>query len=194
MDSSYQQEQLGEGRVRFTVTPAKVPSASGGPLVIAVLFGLVVLGSANRDEGGFGMLIRLLVAGFGGFQIHKWTNKWFASNIDKIRSPGGQFVVSPTTIEAKGSTITREDLHRLIVRNGVPEVNATVMVHHDGSMQGAMASGAHNDRMANRAKAATISYMVCAEAGGRSIVLGGGMTDVTANGLMTDVSRILRLV
>lgn len=193
MDSRYQQEPLGDGRIRFTVTAAKVPSASGAPFVIAAIFVLIVLGSMGPREGAIGLIVRLAIAGFGAVRIHRWINQWFAGNINKLRSPGGQFVVSPDAIEVQGSTISKQDLHRLIVRNGVPEVNATIMVHHDGSMQGAMASGAHNDRMANRAKAATVSYMLCAESGGRSIVLGGGMTDVTANGLMTDVSRVLRL-
>ena len=58
------------------------------------------------------------------------------------RSPGGPFVVSPDAIEVQGSTVTKQDLHRVIVRNGVPDVNATVMLYHDGSMQGPMASGA----------------------------------------------------
>lgn len=193
MQSRYQQESIGEGRVRFTVTPAKVPAASGAPFVLAALFVLIVLGTMNRSEGSIGLILRLAVAGFGSIRIHRWTNQWFAGRIDKLRSPGGSFVVSPEAIEALSGIIPRDQLHRLIVRNGVPEMNATVMVHHDGSMQGAMASGAHNDRMANRAKAAAVSYMLCAEAGGRSVVLGGGMDEVTANGLHTDVNRILRL-
>lgn len=192
MDSSYQQEQLGDGRVRFTVTPASVPSASGAPFVLAALFVLIVLGTMNRSEGGLGMMIRLALAVLGAPRIHKWTNQWFAKNVDKVRSPGGEFVVSPSAIEAKGAVITREALHRLIVRNGIPDVQEYGVVQ-TGSMQSAMAAGAQNDRLANRAKATTVSYVLCAEAGGRAVVLGGGMTEVTANGLLTDVSRILRL-
>lgn len=192
MDSSYQQEQLGDGRVRFKVTAASVPPASGAPFVLAALFVLIVLGTMSRDEGGLGLMIRLALAGFGSVRIHRWTNQWFARGVDKARSPGGEFVVSPAAIEVNGATITREALHRVIVRNGIPDVQEFGVVK-TGSMLSAMESGAQNDRMANRAKAATVSYVVCAEAGGRSTVLGGGMTEVTANGLLTDVSRILRL-
>jgi hypothetical protein len=54
-----------------------------------------------------------------------------------------------------------------------------------------MAAGAANDRAVNRARAMLVSYMLCAESGGRSHTLAGGMNEVTAHGLLTDVSRIL---
>lgn len=191
MDSSYEQEQLGEGRVRFTVRPAKVPNASGGPTVLAAIFVLIVLGTMSRAEGGFGLIIRLAISFFGARFIHRSVNAWFTRSADQRRSPGGTFVVSPAAIEGVGGSIARDQLHRLIVRNGVPDVEETVI--HTGGMQGAMAVGAANDRAANRAKAGRVSYMLCAESGGRSVTLGGGMTEVTAHGLLTDVSRILRL-
>ena len=193
MDSSYLQEQLGSGRVRFTVAPASVPRASGGPLVLAGLFVLLVIGSMGPREGSIGLILRLGIAGYGGFMVHRWTNRWFAGKVDKVRSPGGTFVVSPTTIETGGgTTITRDQLHRLIVRNSIPSA-AEAAVVNTGTVYSGMQAGAQNDRMANRAKAANVSYMLCAEHGGRSATLAGGMTEVTAYGLMTDASRILRL-
>jgi hypothetical protein len=194
MDSSYRQEPLDGGRVRFTVTPASVPRASGGPVIIAVIFGLVVLGTMSRNEGIIGLIIRLAIAIFGGIKIHGWTNAWFASKVDKIRSPGGTFVASPSGVEVSGGpTIPRDQIHRLIIRNGVPNVGEASVVVNTGSVYSGMAAGAANDRAANRAKAAHISYMVCAEHGGRSTTLGGGMTEVTAYGLLTDASKILGL-
>lgn len=192
MDSSYQQEQIGDGRVRFTVTPAKVPNASGGPAVLAGIFVLVVMGTMNRNEGNIGLLIRLALSVFGAMKIHRWTNQWFSRSADKVRSPGGTFVVSPSGIETSAGKIASEQLHRLIVRNGIPD-SQEVAVANTGTFYSGMAAGAANDRAANRAKASIVSYMLCAEAGGRSTTLGGGMTEVTAHGLMTDVSRILRL-
>ncbi len=193
MDSSYHQEQLGDGRVRFTVTPASVPKASGGPAVLAGIFVLIVLGTIGPGEGGIGFIIRLVVAVFGARFIHRTGNQWFARSADKVRSPGGTFVASPSGLETSGGSILRDELHRLIVRNGVPEVQEMTVVN-TGSVSSGMAVGAANDRMANRAKASAVAYMLCAEAGGRSTTLGGGMTEVTANGLLTDVSRILRMV
>ncbi len=193
MDSSYQQEQLGGGRVRFVVTPASAPKASGAPITLAILFGLVVLGTMSRNEGSLGLILRLGVAVYGGWWVHKLTNGWFASKIDKIRSPGGSYVVSPASIESNGTTIARDQLHRLIVRNGVPDIQESTVVVNTGSVYSGMQAGAQNDRMANRAKASRVAYMLCAEAGGRSTTLAGGMTEVTAHGLLTDTSRILGL-
>ena len=194
MESSYRQEALDGGRIRFTVTPAPVPRASGGPVIVAVIFGLFVLGTMGRNEGGLGLIVRLAIAVFGGIQIHKWLNRWFAGKVDKVRSPGGMFVASSSGVEtAGGVSIPRDQLHRLIIRNGVPDVGEASMVVNDGTVYGGMQAGAANDRAANRAKAMRISYMLCAEHGGRSTTLGGGMTEVTAHGLLTDVSKVLGL-
>lgn len=193
MDSSYQQEPLDGGRVRFSVTPAPAPKASGAPLTLTIIFVLIVFASMSPTMGTFGLLIRVAIMAFGGRAIYQFTNRWFASRVDKVRSPGGTFVVAPTHIETvSAGSITREQLHRLIVRNGVPDVAEPIVVN-TGSVYSGMAAGAQNDRMANRAKAATVAYMLCAEHGGRSVTLAGGMTEVTAHGLLTDVSRILSL-
>jgi len=193
MESSYRQEPLDGGRVRFTVTPAPVPRASGAPAVLAAIFVLIVLGTMTRDTNAFWFLFRVAAAVLGAIWIYRATNRWFASKVDRVRSPGGTFVISPGGIEgSSGPAISRDQLHRLIVRNGVPEVGEAMVVN-TGSVYSGMAAGAQNDRMANRAKAAHVSYMLCAEAGGRSTTLAGGMTEVTAHGLLTDVSRILGL-
>ncbi len=191
MDSSYRQEDLGGGRVRFTVTPASAPKASGAPAVLAGIFVLVVFASFTRDMGFFGLVIRLAIMGFGARFIYRGTNRWFASKVDKVRSPGGTFVVSPEGIEgADGSKIPRASLHRLILRNGIPDIQEATIAN-TGTVYSGMAAGAQNDRMANRHKAGLVSWMLCAEAGGRSTTLAGGMTEVTAHGLMTEASRAL---
>lgn len=193
MDSGYLQEPLDDGRVRFSVTPAPVPRASGGPITLAALFALIILGSMNSTMGTLGLVIRCALMIAGGWTVYRLTQRWFASRVDKIRCPGGTFVVSPARIETPdGACITREQLHRLIVRNGVPDVAKPIVVN-TGSVYSGMASPAQNDRMANRAKAATVAFMLCAEHGGRLVTLAGGMNEVTAHGLLTDVSRILSL-
>jgi hypothetical protein len=192
MDSSYRQEPLDSGRIRFTVTPASVPRASGAPAVLTGIFVLIVLGTMGRGEGAFGLVIRLAIAVFGGMKLYGWINAWFAGTVNKRRSPGGTFVASPAGIETTGGPpIARDQIHRLIIRNGVPDVGEASVVVNTGSVYSGMQAGAANDAAANRAKAASISYMVCAEHGGRSTTLGGGMSEVTAYGLLTDVSRVL---
>ncbi|MBK7187428.1 MAG: hypothetical protein IPH86_01695 [bacterium] len=194
MDSSYQQAPLEGGRVRFTVTPAAPPKSKGAANVIAVIFALVVIGSTPAHTPSLLVFLRLVLAVAGGWFVRKWVNKWFAGKVDRIRSPGGTFVVSPDGIEApNGATITRDQLHRLIVRNGVPDFQGGAVAVDTGTMYSAMQAGAANDRAVNRARASAVAYMLCAESGGRSTTLAGGMTEVTANGLLTDVSRVLGL-
>jgi hypothetical protein len=191
-DSSYQQERLDGGRVRFTVTAASPPKSKGAANIIAVLFLLLVLGTTGRETPGFMVFLRFVLAVGGAWFLRKWVNKWFASRVDKIRSPGGRFVVSPTGIEAPdGTTVSKEQLHRLIVRNGVPDIQGGAVAVNTGTFYSGMQAGAANDRAVNRARAMAVSYMLCAEHGGRSTTLAGGMSEVTANGLCTDVSRIL---
>lgn len=191
MDSSYRQEPLGPDRVRFIVTPASAPRSKGAANVIAVIFALVVIGTTPAHTNPFLVLMRLGIGIVGAWFVRKWVNRWFAGKVDRLRFPGGEFVVSPGAIEAADVTITREQLHRLIVRNGVPDIQGGAVAVNTGTMFTSMAAGAANDRAVNRARALMVSYMLCAESGGRSHTLAGGMNEVTANGLMTDVSRIL---
>lgn len=191
MDSSYRQEPLGADRVRFIVTPAAAPRSKGAANVIAVIFALVVIGTTPAHTNPILVVMRLAIGVVGAWYVRKWVNKWFAGKVDKLRAPGGTFVVSPGAIETAGATITREQLHRLIVRNGVPEMQGGAVAVDTGTIFTAMAAGAANDRAVNRTRAMLVSYMLCAESGGRSHTLAGGMNEVTAHGLLTDVSRIL---
>lgn len=193
MDSSYRQEPLGGDRVRFVVTPASAPRSKGAANIIAVIFALVVIGTTPAHSNFFLIMLRLAVGVVGAWYVRKWVNKWFAGKVDKLRSPGGTFVVSPGVIEAADAKITREQLHRLIVRNGVPDIQGGAVAVDTGTLFTSMAAGAANDRAVNRARALQVSYMLCAESGGRSYTLAGGMNEVTAHGLLTDVSRVLGL-
>lgn len=193
MDSSYRQEPLGGDRVRFTVTPASAPRSKGAANIIAVIFALVVIGTTPAHTNPLLVVLRLGIGIVGAWYVRKWVNKWFAGKVDKLRSPGGTFVVSNGAIETAGATITREQLHRLIVRNGVPDIQGGAVAVNTGTLFTSMAAGAANDRAVNRARAIQVSYMLCAESGGRSHTLAGGMNEVTAHGLMVDVSRVLGL-
>ena len=192
MDSSYSQESLDSWRVRFTVDPASPPQSKRAANVIAVLFALLVIGTTPGGTPSFLVIFRFLVAVVGAWYLRKGVNRWFAGCVDKIRSPGGTFVVSPDGIEAPdGSDIPREQLHRLIVRNGVPDIRRRVVTANTGAMLTVMQSSTANDRAVNRTRALAVSYMLCAESGGRSTTLAGDMNEVTAHDLQTDVNRVL---
>ena len=87
-----------------------------------------------------------------------------------------------------GATIPRDRLRRLLVRNSVPALGETAAVDAGATYRGARASG---EEASSRTKAASVSYMLCAEYGAQSATLAGGMTEGIALGLLTDVSRIL---
>jgi len=176
MESGYQQEPVGGGRVRFTVRPAPAPRASALAVVPAALLGLAVVGTTPPHAGMVEILIRLAIAGWGGGWLYRWADHWFGGRIDRRRSPGGTFVVSPFGIEPDGARIEREQLQRLIIRNGLARAVEPVAVS---------AGAVRPDR------AVAVSYLLCAETATRSTVLAGGMTETTALGLLTDVSRIL---
>lgn len=186
MESGYEQEPVGGGRVRFTVTPASAPRANGPAMLVAVLFGLIAFGLPIGPTGAVPMGLRLVIAALGSWWIHRRVERWSVGRVERSRAPGGTFVVSPSGIEAKGSIIPGERL-RLIVANAVRgAVEPTVV--DAGSVR---RIAAPSKRPASRA--AAVSYVLCAEEAGRLTTLAGGMTAATAHGLLADVSRILRL-
>jgi len=189
VDSGYLQEQLGEGRVRFTVTPAPVPATHGIPLAMAILSALLVIATMPARPSPSAILVRLVIAVLGGEAVRRRARAWLTGGIDRARAPGGSFVVSPAAIEAMGgATIPRDRLRRLIVRNGVPALGETAAVDAGVTYRGAKAPG---EVAQSRTKTASVSYMLCAEYGAQSATLAGGMTEGIALGLLTDVSRIL---
>jgi len=186
MDSGYQQEPVGGGGVRFTVTPASVPKARAVPLGFAVLFAAIVMATTPPRADVFALVIRLTIATCGGWWVYALTGRGLADRVDKVRSPGGTFVVSPIGIETGKGSIGREQLLGLLVRNGSPKGSR-------GAASVGSADSALPSHGGNPASAASVCYMLCAESSGASTTLAGGMTHGTAQGLLTEVSRVLRL-
>jgi len=143
-------------------------------MTLAALFGLLVAGTTRAHPGLPEVAFRVAVAVGGGAWLHRRTTRWLAGRLDRRRSPGGMFVVSPFGIEVADARIEREHLERLVVRN---------MYRAEPARAGGATTKSH--------AAAAVSYVLCAESEGRTTVLAGGMTESTALGLLTDVSRIL---
>jgi hypothetical protein len=173
LDSEYRREALGNGRIRFLVTPAAVPTAATNARLIGAVIGLLVWGVVLDRYG-----LRLaLPAGVGAFSIawiaSRWALRLVAQWLDRRRSPGGSFVASPAGIELPtGGTIPQRQLYRLVLKNGLD-------------------SGAAPGE-ATRAGAAGVAYMLCAEHAGLSITLAGGMSRSTAHHLLHDTLSVLR--
>ncbi|HUK63025.1 MAG TPA: hypothetical protein VLV15_06825 [Dongiaceae bacterium] len=186
MESGYQQEPVAGGGVRFTVTPAPAPRAVGAALALAGAFALLILVVPAPDGTGR-WAVRPLLAAIVGVAVFPATERWLTRRGERSRAPGGSFVVSPGGIETGDTRLPRERLRRLIVTNAVPGSAEPTSV---------AAGTAYLDTpglppgFAGRARAA-VSYLLCAEEGDRSTTLAGGMTALTAHGLLTEVSRIL---
>jgi len=78
----------------------------------------------------------------------------------------------------------KNDIHRLILRNGVTDKDLPGMATYTTSES--MAAG-----MALRARMSLVSNSLNVESGGKSTLLAGGMDETTAYGLLTDVRKIL---
>lgn len=171
--SEYHKRQDG-GWVVFDVTPAPVPKYTyivimGG---IACLFGLLV--------GPVGWLTLLPIGAFG---------VWFGYFRD-MRPPAHRqpttFRVSPSAVEAHGKSFAKEDIHRLIIKNGISNEVIPNVAFVNPAMGAAMGA-------AYRVKVARVSNSLELETGGRAYPLAGGMDQTTAFGLLHDVSKVLGL-
>jgi len=172
--SEYIKRQEGDSSV-FEVTPAQAPK------FLFIVIGGGVLALIGLLMGPLGWIIFLPVGIFG---------IWFGYFKDvrpaAHRVPS-RFRVSPSAIEANGRTFAKDDIHRLIIKNGVNnEVmgNPNVVIPINTST----AMG-----VAHRAKVATVANALEVETGGKSYPLAGGMDTTTAFGLLHDVSKVMGL-
>jgi hypothetical protein len=191
MESSYQQQKLGDGRVRFTVTPASIRKPGIGTVWMGALVGALIGGMSGPKQGFFSGVF-VIVGAFLGYEAMARLMMFLARM--KWGTRGGSFVVSDRGVETTaGALIPREHLHRFVLKNAFPALleDRTVVVG------GGLAAQFGADNVARGAryykKVADISWSLCAEAGGRSTTLAGGMNDVTVYGLMADVSKLLAM-
>jgi hypothetical protein len=159
----------------FHVTPA--PKVRGGCAGIFLILLLSFLGYSL-----FSMVnILLAVIAFAG--IAAWAFLKLDLRKKNHRHPSS-FFVSPDMIEINGQRISKASIHRVIIRNAydkTPRIHLTGQPVPTGVGMGVDIRNALEQ----------ISYSVEVEAKGKAMQLAGGMDEVTANGLWTDVSRIL---
>jgi len=170
--AEYQKRQEGNHWI-FDVTPASSPKS----LWFTVLGGVCIL--MGLFTGPFGWLT-LVPA--GAFSI--WMGRFRDGRPEGHRNPS-RFVVSPTAIEASGRTFPRDDIHRLIIKNGISnDVIPNVLIPVNTST----AMGA-----THRVNISKVANALEVETGGKAYLLAGGMDPTTAFGLLHDVSKVLRL-
>src|SRR5882724_10522763 len=144
--SEYHKRQEGDAYV-FEVSPA------ASPKFMLMAIGGAVLALLGLALGPIGWIIFLPVGIFG---------IWLGYFRD-VRPPAHRgkstFRVSPAAIEANGKTFPKDDIHRLIIKNGVSNevIGAPVLVPVSPST----AMG-----MAHRAKVAAVANALEVETGG----------------------------
>lgn len=176
--SEYRTRHDGEKTI-FDVTPAPCPKNKNAlfivvPIMFVVAFLCLALGAA-------GIILFFLIGGtiaYLGFY-----RDWRPA---AHRGPSS-FAVSPAAIEWHGRTFRKDDIHRLLIRNGMTRnevANAFIA-------SGARGTGAYAVSQQYRSKIATVTNALDLETGGKAYSLAGGLSETTAFGLMTDVGRIL---
>jgi hypothetical protein len=177
--AGYDSHQV-DGATEFSTTPEKVPA----PLMMIAIPGalLVLIGFA----GGF--IYGLIAVGFCYGAIYLLMNSKQAT---QYRTPA-KFRVSTTGIEIAGTTIPKDAIHRVIVRNHVLKSAENLVVVADPNRNSGQANIVAGMNWAI-SKLGPISYRVDVEARGVPTTLAGGLTEPTASAIMTDVNKLLAL-
>lgn len=137
-------------------------------------------------------------------QCYKGLTGWIRRREAQVRHAyEAQILAHHAGVEFNGGNtrLARADIHRMVITNAynktvlVPSSN--VAVAGNAAMVGAVvAANALGNAMALAAEhkmrgLARISYLLSVEAGGKAYIIAGGLTEVCAFGLMTDIDRAL---
>jgi hypothetical protein len=130
----------------------------------------------------------LIAAGFVYGAMYLLTHSKQATN---YRTPA-KFTVDPAGIQVNGTTIPKDAIHRIIVRNHVLKAAGDVIIVADPHPNSGQQNTVAGMNWAVQ-KLGPISYRVDAEARGVPTTLAGGLTEPTAFAIMADVNKVLQL-
>jgi hypothetical protein len=175
----YNTQQVGDA-TEISTTPEPVPLPW---LLIAIPGALLILIAFST-----GFFYGLIAVGFCYGAMYLLTHSKQAT---QYRTPAS-FRVSKSGIDVGGTSIPKDSIHRIIVRNHVLKAAGDVIIvadPHPNSGQQNVVAGMNWAV----SKLGPISYRVDAEARGVPTTLAGGLTEPTASAIMTDVSKVLQL-
>lgn len=177
--AGYETQQVGDA-TEISTTPEAVPYPW---LLVAIPGGLLVLIALAES-----IVWGLVAAGFCYGAMYLLMHSKQAT---LYRTPA-RFRVSKTGIEVGGSSIAKEAIHRVIIRNHVLKAAGDVIVVADAHPNSGQQNVVAGMNWAV-SKLGPISYRVDAEARGVPTTLAGGLTEPTASAIMMDVNRVLQI-
>jgi hypothetical protein len=170
--AEYVREQANEG-LRLLVSPAAAP-VLWLPALLSVGMGAGVVGSGLAFSWVFGAL----------FAAGTWLL------LVKEHRGGGRIgprsiLVNAQGIQTEGIALRKEDIHYLRIRNKFG-AGVEIVYDADRGLPTGTAIG-----LGGRKALADVAYRVEVEAGGKAHVLAGGLDEVTARGIATEIGRAL---
>jgi len=175
----YDTQQVGDA-TEISTTPETVPAPW---LLVAIPGGLLVL-IALSISIIFGLLAAGFIYGVMYLLMH-------SKQATQYRTPA-RFRVSKAGIEVGGTTIPKDAIHRVIVRNHITKAAESVIVVANPNPHSGQQNVVAGMNWAI-SKLGPISYRVDAEARGVPTTLAGGLTEPTASAIMADVNKCLQL-
>jgi hypothetical protein len=173
--SEYSKRQVGEATL-FEVKPAPQKKF----MMIVIGGGILLLMALSFFKSM--PLFSLIMIGFSGWAI--WWG-WSRDLRPVEHRSISTFRVTPAVIESNGRSFKKDDIHRLIIKNGITNDVRTIPGVLIAVPTATAMGGAHRMQVSLTANALEV------ETGGRGYVLAGGMDATTAFGLMSDVSRVM---
>ena len=175
----YKTAQVGDA-TEFSTTPEAVPY----PIVMLAIPGvlLVLLGFAT------GILFGLLACGF----VYGAAWLLMHSKQATLHRQPATFRVSAAQVVVGNTTIARETIHRVIIRNHVLKSFEGLVVVANPNVNSGQSNTVAGMNWAI-SKLGPISYRVDVEARGIPTTLAGGLTEPVAAAILADVSKLLQL-
>ena len=175
----YKTQQVGDA-TEFTTTPETVPYPIAMLAIPAVL--MVLIGFAT------GIIYGLLACGFVYGAAYLLMHSKQAT---QYRQPS-TFRVSSTLVVAGGTSVPKDAIHRVIIRNHVLKSAEGLIVVANPNVNSGQSNTVAGMNWAI-SKLGPISYRVDVEARGVPTTLAGGLTEPVAAAILADVSKVLQL-
>jgi hypothetical protein len=175
----YKTQQVGDA-TEFSTTPETVPYPIGMLAIPAVLLVLIAF--------SVGIIYGLVACGFVYGAAYLLMHSKQAT---QYRLPA-TFRVSPSMVASGNTTLTRDTIHRVIIRNHVLKSAEGLIVVANPNVNSGQSNAVAGMNWAI-SKLGPISYRVDVEARGVPTTLAGGLTEPVAAAILADVSKLLQL-